>query len=167
MRWPFGWSAISALVFTLGAALIAWLLLLLITVAIGGCGNRDEGMIAVVAETPAPDNRVRFTWDASDTGEARRISSEGLLGYEICWSIFEESFHPDGPWPGQGTWEWTMACVDIPDTQRATVEMPEGHWYVSVRARYDTGYKTRFSNVIDVHVGGQIAQPIESRQSLR
>ncbi len=62
-----------------------------------------------------------------------------------------------------------VMCVDIPDTQRATVEFPDGHWFAAVRAVYvdpnpanPTGvWKAKFSNVIEVRTRPLIATPIE------
>lgn len=131
----------------------------------GACGrdNHPPSVVEPEEAPPAGPTVVSLTWDAEDTGLARWIPSEGRVGYEVCWSTWAEAF----------TWEFdaqnplahSLRCVDIPDTQRADVEFPDGRWFAAVRAVYvdaDRGtWKTKFSNVIQITTRPQIAIPIE------
>lgn len=115
---------------------------------------------------PAPSgNLVHLTWDPNDTGWT-------YMGYEVCWSKFRGALGFNG-WNvthvGYDEFRRDVFCVSLPDSQRATVEFPDGHWYAAVRAVYvnnnpasDGVFKTQFSNVIEVSTQPQIhASPIE------
>ncbi len=141
---------------------------------LGGCGDRGIKDLPSRPDAvpPAGNNLIKLTWDPEDTYEAYTIPLDGRIGYEVCWSQFEAALSFNGWYAahvGYNEFRQDVMCVDIPDTQRATVEFPDGHWFAAVRAVYvdpnpanPTGvWKTKFSNVIEVRTRPLIATPIE------